>query len=186
MVTSINDFLSYVTLKLKLVRRARVARRSLFVMIFASLMAPLYVAAQSGLTELIPSGPDMPPVVPGGSPWTGGVKLAASFLGWLADQGVKSNINAKLAELKPEIDKAMPANGGVLIIIGVQQSEQPDNNGNYARSVLDGYVWGSGPTPKGAMDKYLKEDRLETGPAKGFVRRNVYFWKAAKSQKPTK
>lgn len=148
-----------------------------------SVLNPADVMAQSGLTELVPSGPTMPPVVPGTSPWGAGVKLAASFLGWISDQGLKSNINAKIDELKPQIDKAMPANGGVLIVIGIQQSVQPDVNGNYVRSVLDGYIGGAGTTPKSTMDKYLGQDRLETGAAKGFVRRNVYFWKAASSQK---
>lgn len=101
-------------------------------------------------------------------------------MGWLSDQGLKSKINAKINELKPQIDKAMPANGGVLIVIGIQQWEQPDNNGNYARSALDGYVGGSGATPKEAMDTYVHKDKLEKGAPKGFVRRNVYFWKPAK------
>jgi hypothetical protein len=148
-----------------------------------SLLNPTYVMAQSGLTELVPSGPTMPPVAPGASPWGGGVKLAAAFLGWLSDQGLKSNINAKIAELKPQIDKAMPAAGGVLIVIGIQQWEQPDNNGNYARSVLDGYIGGTGTTPKTTMEKYLSQDRLDKGAPKGFVRRNVYLWKPASSQK---
>ena len=38
-----------------------------------------------------------------------------------------------------------------------------------------------GATPKATMDKYLRQDRLERGAAKGFVRRNVYLWKAASS-----
>jgi hypothetical protein len=139
------------------------------------------VRAQSDLIELIPSKAITPPVVPGASPWTAGVKLAAQFLGWLSDQGLKSNINGKIEELKPKIDAAMPAKGGVLIVVGIQQSEQPDANGNYFRSVLDGYVGSAGATPKAAMDAYLAKDRLEQGTAKGFIRRNVYFWKSAPS-----
>jgi hypothetical protein len=137
--------------------------------------------AQSGFTELVPSGPTAPPVVPGASPWGAGVQLAAAFLGWLSDQGLRTSINAKLEELKPQIDAAMPPTGGVLVVVGIQQSEQPDSNGNFVRSVLDGYIGGAGATPKATMDAYLAQDRLETGVPDGFVRRNVYFWRTASS-----
>ena len=138
-------------------------------------------AAQSGFTELIPSGPTMPPVAPGASAWDAGAKLAAAFLGWLSDQGLKSSINAKLSDLSDQIASAMPQTGGVLIIIGIQQSAQPDINGNYVRSVLDGFVAGAAATPKAAMDAYFGQDNLEAGVPDGFVRRDVYLWKAANS-----
>lgn len=141
--------------------------------------------AQAGLTELVPSGPTMPPVPPGASAWGGGVQLAADFLGWLSDQGLKSSINAKLDSMKSQIDTAMPLTGGVLVVIGIQQSEQPDANGNYFRSVLDGYIGGTGATPKVTMDSYLGQSRLEQGAPTGFVRRNIYFWKAASVQVPS-
>jgi hypothetical protein len=144
------------------------------------LMTP--AIAQSGLVELVPAGPTGPPVVPGPSPWGAGVRAAAALLGWLSDQALKSSINSKISDLKPEVNKQMPASGGVLIVIGIQQWKQPDNNGNYNRSVLDGYVAGTGSTPKAAMDQFLSHDRMETGPADGFVRRNIYFWKAASRQ----
>ena len=38
---------------------------------------------------------------------------------------------------------------------------------------------GLGATPKATMDTYLAQPRLEAGVPNGFVRRNVYFWKAA-------
>jgi hypothetical protein len=121
----------------------------------------------------------MPPVAPGGSAWTAGAKLATAFLSWLSDQGLKSAINAKLAQMKPQINSAMPSSGGILVVIGIQQSDQPDVNGNYFRLVLDGYIAGVGATPQGTMKTYLAQDRLEQGVPSGFVRRNVYFWKSA-------
>jgi hypothetical protein len=148
-----------------------------------SVLTSRYVIAQSGLTELVPAGPTMPPVVPGASPWSGGVKLAAILLGWVSDYGLRSSIDSKISELKPKIDAAMPVKGGVLIVIGISQSAQPDALGNYARWVLDGYIGGTGTTPKEAMEKYLSKDRLEQGASRGFVRRNVYLWKPAPSQK---
>jgi len=135
--------------------------------------------AQSGFTELIPSGPEMPPVAPGMSPWGGGVQLAASFLSWLNNQVLRSNIQARLDSMRAQIAQVMPATGGVLVVIGIQQSEQPDINGEFVRSVLDGYVAGTGPTPKATMEAYLAEDRLEQGVPPGFQRRNVYFWEPA-------
>lgn len=151
-----------------------------------SMRLPIAVAAQSDLVEIVPSGPDMPPVAPGKSPWGRGVQLAAAFLGWLNDQAVKSAIQAKVDSLNSQINAAMPQVGGVLVVIGVQQSVQPDNNGNYFRSVLDGYIGGSGRTPKATMDAYLAQDRLEAAPPAGFVRRNVYFWKPASSSNSKK
>jgi hypothetical protein len=144
---------------------------------------PIYLVpnsfAQSGLVELIPAGPTAPPVPTGASPWGAGIQAAAKMMGWLSDQAFKSSVNSKLHDLQPDIDKEMPASGGLLIVIGIQQWKQPDDAGNYNRSVLDGYVAGPGTTPKAAMDRFLAKDRLETGPADGFVRRNIYFWKAA-------
>jgi hypothetical protein len=150
-----------------------------FLVIAALAQTPASVAAKvsSSLVEMVPSGPIKPPVVPGRSPWAGGVTLATAFLGWLSDQGLKSSIEAKVESLKTQINSAMPPSGGVLIVIGIQQSAQPDVNGRYNRSVLDGYVGGAGATAKATMDAYLKQDRLEQGVSSGFVRRNVYFWK---------
>ena len=147
-----------------------------------SVLTSTPVIAQSGLTELVPAGPAMPPVVPGASPWGGGVKLAAPLLGWVSDYGLRSDINSKISELKPKIDAAMPVKGGVLIVIGIQQSVQPDLDGNYVRWVLDGYIGGTGTTPKEAMEKYLSKDRVEQGASRGFVRRDVYLWKPAPTQ----
>jgi hypothetical protein len=107
------------------------------------------------------------------------VQLAAAVLGWLSDQGLKSSINTTLDGMKDQIRKAMPLTGGVLIVIGIQQSEQPDINGNYVRSVLDSYIGGTGSTPRATMEAYLAQDRLERGVPAGFVRRNIYFWRAA-------
>ena len=77
----------------------------------------------------------------------------------------------------------MPVKGGVLIVIGIQQSVQPDVDGNYIRWVLDGYIGGTGTTPKEAMEKYLSKERMEQGASRGFVRRDVYLWKPAPTQK---
>src|SRR5689334_8730040 len=49
----------------------------------------------------------------------------------------------------------MPEKGGVLIVIGIQQSVQPDINGNYMRSVLHGYVGCTGATPKATSSALL-------------------------------
>jgi len=126
----------------------------------------------------------MPPVAPGASAWDGGVQLAADILAWVSDQGLKSSINAKLDGMKAQIDAAMPLTGGVLVVIGIQQSEQPDSNGNYFRSVLDGFIGGTGATPQVTMGAYLAQDRLEQGTPSGFVRRNIYFWRAASVSVP--
>lgn len=107
------------------------------------------------------------------------MQLAAQFLGWLSDQALKSSIAAKLDSMRDQVSAAMPATGGVLVVVGIQQSAQPDNNGDYVRSVLDGYIAGTGPSPQATMDAFLAKDRMEQGVPRGFVRRNVYFWKAA-------
>src|SRR4051794_11931763 len=75
------------------------------------------IEAQTNLVELVPSGSMMPPVTPGKSPWGGGVKLAAAFLGWLSDQGLKKGIDVKLNDLQTQIEASMPRTGGVLIVI---------------------------------------------------------------------
>ena len=134
-----------------------------------SVLTSRYVTAQSGLTELVPAGPTMPPVVPGASPWVEGVKLASIPLDWVSDYGLRTNIDSKISELKPKIDAAMPVKGGVLIVIGISQSAQPSALGNYVRWVLDGYIGGTGTTPKEAMEKYLRTDKSKALHGDSFV-----------------
>ena len=128
------------------------------------------------IREVVPQGSIQPPVSPQADPWGAGVRLASMLMSWLADVGLKSSINSALDDLRPEIDAAMPSTGGVLVVVGIQESQQPAFNGQYARSLLDAFVANSGSSPQAAMERYLSQDHLVTGVPDGFVRKNVYFW----------
>jgi len=136
--------------------------------------------AQSGYTELIPAGPDSPPVAPGASPWDAGVKLASKLLSWLSDQGLQANIQTKLNSLQSQVDAQMPAvGGGVLVVVTIQQWATPDTNGYVARSLIGGFVAGSAGSPELALKNYLNTAQLEPAPPDGWVLRHIYFWRAS-------
>jgi hypothetical protein len=69
----------------------------------------------------------------------------------------------------------LPAAGGVLVVVGIQESKVPDPNGQYVRFFLEAYVATPGKTPK-EVDTFLRADRLEAGVPSGFVRRDSLFW----------
>jgi hypothetical protein len=134
--------------------------------------------AQVGYKELVPAGPDSPPVVPGESPWGAGIKLASQILSWLSDEGLAANVKAKIDSLQSQVDAQMPSvGGGVLVVVTIQQWATPDINGNVARSLVNGFVAGSAGSPELALKNYLNSDRLEPGPPDGWVLRHIYFWK---------
>ena len=136
--------------------------------------------AQSGYTELVPAGPDIPPVAAGPSPWGAGIRLAAKLLGWGAEEGLKASINSKLSSLQPQVDSRMPAiGGGVLVTVVIQQSADPDFNGNYSRAVFDGFVIGGAGSPQAALDNFWNRPQVMASVPDGFVARYLYFWRPA-------
>jgi hypothetical protein len=123
--------------------------------VFVLVSAVTVLGQPSDLREIVPSGHVQPPVAPGPDAWGAGAKLAAAAMTWLADQALKTSIHRAVADLQPNIDKAMPALGGVLIVVGIQQSLQPDVNGQYAPTVLEAHVGGAGARPKETLEKYI-------------------------------
>ncbi len=145
-------------------------------LVFSASMA----IAQSRFTEVVPAGPDIPPVSAGPSAWGAGVRLATKFLGWAAEEGLKSSISAKVDSLQSQVDSRMPAiGGGVLVAVVIQQSADPDFNGNYSRAVFDAFVVGGAGSPQAAFDNFWNQPRLIAGVPDGFVARYLYFWEPA-------
>ncbi len=139
------------------------------------LMAVGAVQAQV-IQEVLPPDRLQPPVAKSSDGWGAGVQLTGQFLGWISDLGLRRRIEKEVAKLQPQVDAVMPATGGVLVVVGIQESKVPDPTGQYVRSFLDAYVATPGKTPKEAVDTFLRADRLEAGAPSGFVRRDSLLW----------
>ena len=139
-------------------------------------MGPLTAAGGYVVREILPASRNQPPTALTRSAWGNVVTLAPSVLAWVADQGVAHRIDQEVARLRPEIDSAMPREGGVLIVVGIQESSVPDDTGFRHPTVLEAYVGGSGRSAQEAVNRFLSTDRIDRGAAKGFVRRDSFLW----------
>jgi hypothetical protein len=126
--------------------------------------------------EILPASRNQPPTALTRSAWGNAVTLAPSVLAWVADKGLALRVDQEVARLRGEIDAAMPRDGGVLIVVGIQESSIPDDNGFRHPTLLEAYVATSGRSAQEAVQRFLNSDRLDRGPAKGFVRRDTFLW----------
>lgn len=99
--------------------------------------------------------------------------VAIQFIG---DIGIRRQVQQKLTTTYANGIQAILSQGdGVLVIISMQEWEQPDNNGMRARTLLDVYIQG-GPTQVIALKNWQAMPRLLAGPAKGWRRFEQYLW----------
>jgi hypothetical protein len=96
------------------------------------------------------------------------VGLGSLGLGW--------RINQEIEKLEPEIRKAMPRNGGVLICVGVKEWEHADPVGAKARMFLNMHVAGAGSRPDQVVKQYLARPRMVQAAPKGWVRVDEFIW----------
>ena len=147
--------------------------------VFAFLListGPLSAADSYIVREILPASRNQPPTALTRSAWGNAVTLAPSVLAWVADKGLALRVDQEVARLRGEIDKAMPRDGGVLIVVGIQESRVPDDNGFRHPTVLEAYVGGSGRSAQEAVNRFLSSDRLDRGAANGYVRRDSFLW----------
>jgi hypothetical protein len=144
---------------------------------------PSAAQSQFVLTELLPSGADMPPPQPTNSLWSG-VKLVPAIAQWAAEKGLQSSIRAEVAKMQPSIQKDMPVSGGVLVVVGIQESQHEDVQHQRSRSVLEAHVGGAGASAEPVLRNYLSQPNLVKGPAEGFRRRDIFLWVAADPTDP--
>ncbi|MEI6244093.1 MAG: hypothetical protein WCQ64_03515 [Acidobacteriota bacterium] len=127
------------------------------------------------IQEVLPVSMNQPPASSDGDAWGAGIRLAARLLDWLGDVGLKLRVDDELAALQPQINAAMPRAGGVLVVVGIQESD-PDPTGRRLRSFIDAYVAATGQTPGEAFEVFRSADRLDQGTPPGFIRRDSLMW----------
>jgi hypothetical protein len=104
-----------------------------------------------------------------------GLALGA-FFQWLGDIGIQLEVNRRLeGELAPQIRSILLSGDGVLIVIALQEWEQPDFNGMRARNLLSVYVEG-GPTQESARARWENTPRALQGPAPGWRAVSQFGW----------
>jgi len=104
-----------------------------------------------------------------------GQLLGAAIQG-LGDIGIARSVQRELTTTYAEAIRQILARGdGVLVIISMQEWEQPDFNGMRARSLLGVFVEG-GSTPESAIATWREVPRFRRAPAKGWRSFEQYAW----------
>jgi len=99
-------------------------------------------------------------------------KATVALNGW----AVQYRVNKELDKLKAEIEKKMPAKGGVLVCVGIQEWEMPDAAGAKAQSFLSIHIAGFGTDYNSVLQHYQSQPSLLQGAPKGWLRKDVFIW----------
>ncbi|UCC74800.1 MAG: hypothetical protein JSV86_09705 [Gemmatimonadota bacterium] len=105
-----------------------------------------------------------------------GVEALHAAVSWLGGLGLAWRISQEFKRLEPQVQKAMPRDGGVLVCIGVKEWEHHDAAGAKARMFLNMHIAGAGKRPDQILDRYLKQPRIVQGAPRGWVRKDEFIW----------
>ena len=103
------------------------------------------------------------------------VELFSMASMWLHNQSIKKQINGWLyaPETQKRISAAMPARGGVLVVLVMYQ--RPTEIGQI-RQFHAGFVHSGGTNPEKILARYMGEDKLYATPPKSWQRKEQYIW----------
>lgn len=97
-------------------------------------------------------------------------------LQWLGDIGIQREVRKRLGtNLNNGVQAILSRGDGVLVVIALQEWEQPDFNGNRARLLLDVHIQG-GKTQPQAEARWNGTPRLLRGPSKGWRVTTQFGW----------
>lgn len=103
-------------------------------------------------------------------------QLLGAGIQFIGDIGIRRQVQQKLVNTHAKGIQAILSRGeGVLVIISMEEWEQPDFNRMRARMLLDVYIEG-GPTQAIALKNWRRIPRLLKGPAKGWRSFEQYVW----------
>ncbi len=103
-------------------------------------------------------------------------QLLGAGIQFIGDIGIRRQVQQKLSTTHAADIQAILSRGdGVLVIISMQEWEQPDDNGMRARTLLEVYIQGD-PTQAIALTNWQTIPKLLAGPAKGWRKFEQYFW----------
>ena len=123
-------------------------------------------------TRAVPSGPDRTKA----DGVAAGVKLLHKASVALNSFAISYRVNKELEALKPAIEKVMPSQGGVLVVVGIQEWATADFTGNKARSFMGLFIAGSGSSPESVFKRYRSTPSMVQGAPAGWVRMEEYVW----------
>ena len=109
-----------------------------------------------------------------------GVKLLQKAAIALNGLAVSYRVNREITQRADQIRRQMPKDGGVLLCVGMEESELPDPMGT--RMFLSLHIAGAGKDPRSVFHGYLTQPRLVQGPAEGWRRRDEYIWVTSTSR----
>ncbi len=92
-------------------------------------------------------------------------------------------IKKELEKLEPDIERAMPKTGGVLVRVTVKQWKQQDPTGAKAKAFMGAGIATTGATPQAAFRKWYSQPRLLQNAPKGWVTSDQFVWVTRKASK---
>jgi hypothetical protein len=104
------------------------------------------------------------------------VQLLPRMLGGLNNLALETRIEREISGMQGEILKAMPARGGVLLCVGLQEWKNEDFNGMRAQSFLSLGIAATGVTPEVALWQAQSQPSMVAGVPDGWRRVNRYIW----------
>ncbi len=135
--------------------------------------------------QIVPSKPENTfkggPSV-GGQAVGAGIKLLHKALTALNGFSVAWRTERELEKLSSEINAQMPAKGGVLVCVGIEEWKYPDPTGFKAKGFLSIHIAGVGSDREKVLKDYLSTPVIVQGPSKGWVRKNCFIWVTRKGQ----
>ncbi len=103
-------------------------------------------------------------------------QLLGQGIQFLGDVGIRRQVQQKLATTHAKGIESILAQGqGVLVIISMEEWEEPDFNGMRGRMLLEVYIEG-GPTQAVALRNWQGTPKYLKGPAKGWRSFENYVW----------
>lgn len=112
-----------------------------------------------------------------------GVQLLQKGLIKLGELGLAHRTKRELEKLEPDIEKAMPKTGGVLVRVTTKQWKHPDPTGARAKGFMGASIAVTGPTPQAAIRKWYSRPRFLQGAPEGWVKSDQFLWVTRKAKK---
>lgn len=109
--------------------------------------------------------------------------VVAAAVNFVQDYGLTRNVRNAVAQLRPQAESAIPAGGGVLIVVLLQESAR-DPNGYTMKGLLDAYVSSSGKTFEEAFARHRARNDLNLKAPAGWQTRETLLWVTKPGEAP--
>lgn len=120
-----------------------------------------------------------------GAALASGVKLLRKASIALNQWAISYRVNREIEKLTPDISRAMSdfeggqqchVDTGVLVVIGIQESEHTDATGLRGQAFLSIHLGGAGSSPNQVLRRYLYQAKIVQGGPRSWRRIDKYLW----------